>query len=47
MYKRQVYCLGQWGVTGKTVFNAKAVAERLDRIGPPAAEGFFEYDRCV
>ena len=24
--------------------NAKAVAERLDRIGPPAAEGFFEYD---
>ncbi len=39
-----VYCLGQWGVTGKTVFNAKAVAERLDRIGPPAAEGFFEYD---
>lgn len=43
-YYYMVYCLGQWGVTGKTVFNAKAVAERLDRIGPPAAEGFFEYD---
>ena len=26
------------------MFNAKAVAERLDRSGPPAAEGFFEYD---
>lgn len=39
-----VYCLGQWGVTGKTVFNAKAVAERLERIRPPAAEGLFEYD---
>ena len=39
-----VYCLGQWGVTGKTVFNAKAVAERLERIPRPAAEGFFEYD---
>ena len=24
-----MYCLGEWGVTGKTVFNAKAIAERL------------------
>lgn len=43
-YYYMVYCLGQWGVTGKTVFNAKAVAERLERIRPPAAEGLFEYD---
>ena len=28
-YYYMVYCLGQWGVTGKTVFNAKAVAQRL------------------
>ena len=43
-YYYMVYCLGQWGVTGKTVFNAKAVAERLERIRPAAAEGLFEYD---
>jgi len=28
-YYYQVYCLGEWGVTGKTVFDAKAVTLRL------------------
>ena len=28
-YYYQVYCLGMWGVTGKTVFDGKAVAARL------------------
>ena len=31
-YYYMVYCLGQWGVTGKTVFNGKAVAERLTYV---------------
>ena len=42
-YYYMVYCLGQWGVTGKTVFNAKAVSERLQRIKSPLRQGFFEY----
>lgn len=28
-YYYQVYCLGEWGVTGRTVFDAKAVTLRL------------------
>lgn len=43
-YYYQVYCLGQWGVTGKTVFNAQAVAERLNRIPKPIKQGFFGDD---
>ena len=43
-YYYMVYCLGQWGVTGKTVFNGKAVGERLQHITPPEREGLFEYD---
>ena len=27
-YFYMVYCLGQWGVTGKTVFDGKAISER-------------------
>lgn len=44
-----VYCLGQWGVTGKTVFNAKLVAERLAIVQKrkPAMRGFFEYTEAV
>ncbi len=45
-YYYMVYCLGQWGVTGKTVFNAKAVAERLEYVKkhPPLQQGRFLYD---
>lgn len=44
-YYYMVYCLGQWGVTGKTVFNAKAVAERLAIVQQKRwiKRGFFEY----
>jgi len=44
-YYYMVYCLGQWGVTGKTVFNGKAVAERLaiaEKI-VPEGRGLFTY----
>jgi phage terminase large subunit len=43
-YYYMVYALNQWGVTGKTVFNAKAVSERLQAIKPPISQGLFEYD---
>jgi phage terminase large subunit len=43
-YYYMVYALNQWGVTGKTVFSAKAVSERLQSIKPPLSRGLFEYD---
>lgn len=45
-YYYMVYCLGQWGVTGKTVFNAKQVSERLVALQgrKPFKVGFFDYD---
>ncbi|MBQ8881700.1 MAG: PBSX family phage terminase large subunit [Oscillospiraceae bacterium] len=48
-YYYMVYCLGQWGVTGKTVFNAKLVAERLAVIQGqgPVKRGFFAYTENV
>ncbi len=45
-YYYMVYALGQWGVTGKTVFNAKAISARLDRLTPPVRTGLFEYDEA-
>ena len=42
-YYYMVYYLGQWGVTGKTVFDAAAVSARLEAIKPPVKRGFFEY----
>ena len=41
-YYFMVYCLGQWGVTGKTVFNGKAVSQRLTQIRPPVKRGYFD-----
>ncbi|MBQ2763743.1 MAG: PBSX family phage terminase large subunit, partial [Firmicutes bacterium] len=40
-YYYAVYCLGQWGVTGKTVFPAKAVTERLSDAPEPLRVGYF------
>lgn len=44
-YYYTVYCLGQWGVTGKTVFNGKAVAERLTYVEKQGwrKRGYFAY----
>ena len=41
-YYYQVYCLGEWGVTGKTVFDGQAVSARLGRIPQPVKRGFWE-----
>lgn len=43
-YYYAVYCLGQWGVYGRTIFNAAKVQERLDQLTGPVAVGEFTYD---
>lgn len=43
-YYYNVYCLGQWGVLGKTVFDAKKINERLQTIPKPLKVGYFEYE---
>ena len=41
-YYYQVYCLGEWGVTGKTVFDGQALSERLRRLPEPVKRGCWE-----
>ena len=43
-YTYNVYCLGQWGVLGKTVFDARKISERLQNLSNPLKIGYFEYD---
>jgi len=43
-YTYEVYCLGHWGILGKTVFDARAITGRLDRIPKPIRTGYFTYD---
>ncbi len=43
-YYYDVYCLGNWGVTGRSVFNARAVANRLREVGAPLTVGEFAFD---
>lgn len=43
-YYYMVYCLGQWGVTGKTVFDGVAISRRLEELQAPKARGLFIYD---
>lgn len=45
-YYYQVYCLGQWGVTGKTVFDAQALSRRLEQLKDyrPVHRGEFLYE---
>ena len=43
-YTYNVYCLGQWGILGKTVFDARAIQKRLEAIQKPIKTGYFEYD---
>ena len=43
-YYYQVYCLGMWGVTGKTVFDGQAVTRRLLDDIRPLRTGEFRYD---
>ena len=43
-YYYTVYCLGMWGVTGRTVFDGAAVSKRLQENIKPVRVGAFEYD---
>lgn len=43
-YTYEVYCLGKWGIIGKTVFDARAIQKRLDVIPKPLKVGYFIYD---
>ena len=43
-YTYEVYCLGKWGILGKTVFDARAIQKRLDELQKPIKTGYFSYD---
>lgn len=43
-YYYDVYCLGNWGVTGKSVFDGRAVSRRLTEIQPPRKVGVMNDD---
>ena len=43
-YYYTVYCLGEWGVLGKTYFNAEKVSKRISEIQEPIKIGSFLYD---
>ena len=43
-YTYEVYCLGKWGILGKTVFDARAIQKRLEVIPKPLRVGYFSYD---
>ncbi|MEG1942716.1 MAG: PBSX family phage terminase large subunit [Angelakisella sp.] len=42
-YYYTVYCLGQWGVYGKTIFNAQSVSDRIATAPKPIKAGYFTY----
>lgn len=42
-YYYTVYCLGMWGIVGRSVFNAMLLTERLLQLAPPASVGMFEF----
>lgn len=43
-YHYDVYCLGEWGVVGRTVFCAAQLRERRGALPKPMKEGYFAYD---
>ncbi len=43
-YYYSVYYENQWGVFGKSVFDAERVTKRLGEVGAPVQVGRFEYD---
>jgi phage terminase large subunit len=43
-YYYEVYCLGHWGVIGKSYFNSENINKRLDEVEGAFKTGYFEYD---
>lgn len=42
-YTYRVYCLGEWGILGKTVFDARKIQERLKTAPKVLKTGYFDY----
>ncbi len=42
-YYYQVYCLGEWGVLGRSVFHAAKAAKRLSEVPGPVERGAFVF----
>jgi phage terminase large subunit len=44
-YYYAVYCLGEWGVLGKTIFDSQAVNARISQVryNKPCKVGYFDY----
>ncbi len=42
-YYYSVYCMGVWGVYGKTVFCAENIQKRISTLSPPVKTGYFKY----
>ena len=42
-YTYEVYCLGKWGILGKTVFDARAIQSRLESLPRVLKTGYFTY----
>lgn len=42
-YYYSVYCLGEWGVLGQTIFDAQNVSERLSQLAGPVRRGEFTF----
>lgn len=43
-YYYDVYCLGNWGVLGKCVFDANKLQQRRNELKAPLKVGYFSYD---
>lgn len=43
-YYYAVYCLGQWGTIGKSVFNANLIQTRISELSKNVKTGYFTYD---
>lgn len=43
-YYYDVYCMGRWGVYGKTIFDAQKIQTRLERVREPIRQGRFIYN---
>ena len=42
-YYYSVYCLGEWGVLGQTIFDTQKVSERLSQLAGPVKRGEFTF----
>ena len=43
-YYYDVYCLGKWGVLGKSYFNSENVNKRLEEVEGAEKTGYFDYE---